>query len=110
MENSVQDLMEQVTDKFSTLTTEVTRMREGLAKESKRSDTAIANETTKVLELTTRVLKQSDDIAKLNRRVALLEDEIKIRASKDKNIEALEASDPKCKYHHWFSRGLWTIK
>ena len=41
--------------------------------------------------MTTRVLKQSDDIAKLNRRVALLEDEIKIRASKDKSIEALEA-------------------
>ena len=80
MENSVRDLKEQVTDKFSALTSEVTRLREGLAKESKRSDTAIANETAKVLELTTRVLKQSDDIAKLNRRVALLEDEIKNRA------------------------------
>ena len=57
----------------------------------KRSDTAIANETAKVLELTTRVVRQSDEIAKLNRRVALLEEEIKIRASNDKKIEALEA-------------------
>ncbi len=80
-----------MTDKFSALTSEVTGIREGLAKASKRSDTAIANETAKVLELTTRVVRQSDEIAKLNRRVALLEDEIKIRASNDKKIEALEA-------------------
>ncbi len=76
MEKSVRDLKEQVTDRFSTLTPEVTRLREGFAKESKRSDTAIANETAKVLELTTRVVRQSDEIAKLNRRVSLLEEEI----------------------------------
>jgi len=91
MEKSVRDLKEQVTDKFSALTSEVTGIREGLAKASKRSDTAIANETAKVLELTTRVVRQSDEIAKLNRRVSLLEEEIKIRASNDKKIEALEA-------------------
>ena len=44
-----------------------------------------------MLELTTRVVRQSDEIAKLNRRVSLLEEEIKIRASNDKKIEALEA-------------------
>jgi hypothetical protein len=53
MEKSVRDLKEQVTDKFSALTSEVTGIREELAKASKRSDTAIANETAKVLELTT---------------------------------------------------------
>ena len=45
----------------------------------------------KVLELTTQVVQQSDTDAKLYRRVALLEGQIKARVCNDNKIDALEA-------------------
>ena len=58
------DLREQVTDRFSAHFRS-DWVHEGLASASKRSDTAIANETAKVLELITRVVRKNEDIAKL---------------------------------------------